>query len=435
MILPVLLAISNTASGLTLEELKLSFEVRREQIDKVKTDAAADLRSKYVVALERIKGKAQDSGDLEGVLLIKEEIDTVNAGKSPIPPLPAGISKEVQSMRKIFAKQVFAIEKKWAKDTVVATDKMAELLDKQVVSLTKAGNLEDAKNAKAYKDTLDADQDILSARALYQNVSNDGKSRAAMRIRRHGDNIEVLVSYDGRGKISMDSPITNVREKGSKGGGKADTAAKTLGEFVGAKGYTVDSYVSYHKVLDGEDVGQLVFGDTTRKLAEKADGERGVSVKIMPKRTNPHGSINQSLPGTANKGSFKISTRYFIPKENKALRGFWFVHGAGSAIGRKNFEKRGAWTADETSGESTHSSEQLVIQFLMEEGKTYVDAQDDMIIFGEFKVEQTKFSAYIVTIYDAKGEPVETSGDTQKTLVQNGELFITPRALERLLAK
>lgn len=62
-------------------------------------------------------------------------------------------------------------------------------------------------------------------------------SGPALQIRRASDNVEVDVSFDTNGVVSLDSPVTNVTEETS-GSSQGSTTATNLGEFVADAGYT-----------------------------------------------------------------------------------------------------------------------------------------------------------------------------------------------------
>jgi hypothetical protein len=74
-------------------------------------------------------------------------------------------------------------------------------------------------------------------------------SGPALQIRRASDNVEVDVSFDTNGVISLDSAVTNVTEETS-GSSQGSTTATNLGEFVADAGYTdVDSLGSADSAL------------------------------------------------------------------------------------------------------------------------------------------------------------------------------------------
>jgi len=62
-------------------------------------------------------------------------------------------------------------------------------------------------------------------------------SGPALQVRRESDNVEVDVSFDADGVVSLDSAVTNVTEETS-GSSQGSTTATSLGEFVANASYT-----------------------------------------------------------------------------------------------------------------------------------------------------------------------------------------------------
>jgi len=75
-----------------------------------------------------------------------------------------------------------------------------------------------------------------SAAYSLRKLSNS-YSGPVLQARRSGDNVEVDVSFDQNGVISLDSRVTNVPEETS-GADQGSTAAVNLGQFVADSGYT-----------------------------------------------------------------------------------------------------------------------------------------------------------------------------------------------------
>lgn len=75
-------------------------------------------------------------------------------------------------------------------------------------------------------------------------------SGPALQIRRATDNVEVDVSFDTNGVVSLNSPVTNVTEETSGSFTNLTTSATTLGEFVANASYTdADSLGSANSAL------------------------------------------------------------------------------------------------------------------------------------------------------------------------------------------
>ena len=250
----------------------------------------------------------------------------------------------------------------------------------------------------------------------------DGRSKPALRIRRYGDNIEVLVRYDARGKVSPDSPISNIEEKDKAIG---DTSAKVLGEFIGAKGFNVDSYVMFEKTFDDEDLAGVSTGaDAVSQPGEKVKGSVGMAFSIKEKAVNPTVLIPIRLPPKSVGGTSQMSFNYFIPDSNKAIAGFRITAG-GTQFGGKEFSTRGNWTKESASSESYSEASTVYLYFIFNPKNNKAKLHEDKIVIGSMKVEQVKFTAFIVQRLGENGVISEEFKDpaSQPKFATNGELL------------
>jgi hypothetical protein len=407
----------------TLGRLHKSFMERYDEANSKRDDQLRQLDQSYLAALLRQQDKAKASGKLDAVLPWVGEIQSIKTGANPLPDLAEGAPGELKQMRAKHAESRDRIIKSHAIAITGLADKMEQALKSQESELTKAGKIDEALAAKHMRETLAGDQAIRSAGDLLKLGGPAGTDRPALRIRRFGDNLEVLVLYDRSGKVSMDSPVQNVREE--TGGKKelGDTKAKVLGEFVGAKGYTVDPYNAYHQVFDGRDLGNFGLTEIVAEFQHEENDQKGVRLSLKPQPVNPHGSFGPILPPNAAKGTYRISTRYLVPKSNRAVSGFIFVHGIGSPIGGKKFEKNAKWTSEEVVGASSNDTGTLLFYLTMEDGAKAADAGNDSIVLGELKVEHIGFSAYLLSRIDSNGRPAETVTDPAKQplFISNGD--------------
>ena len=401
------------ASALTLEELEKSYDAKQSGIHLEKDKSLSRLNEGYLGALARIETKYQRAGHLDEVLLVKDEIKNISDGKWPLLALPKKISLEVAEPRKLYLKKRIKIEQNAARQTAETADKMLALLEKQAVNLTKKDDLQQALLARQIKADIESDTNLASARKLLVNVMTDGRSRPALRIRRYGDNIEVLVRYDMRGKVSPDSPVSNVEEKDKAIG---DTSAKTLGEFVGAKGFQVDPYLAFEKTFDDKDIAGVALARIDSNFGQKIDGITGVVLSPQKEAVNLYASFPASLPPISMAGTMRLTFDYYLPKTNKAIDGFSLVQGTsgGASLGGKVFSTQGKWISEAVSFVSVNEETRLLLYFHTPPGKKHEKLHEDKIILGKIKSEQIKFSAFIVQRLGANGVITETFEDPAK---------------------
>jgi hypothetical protein len=300
--------------------------------------------------------------------------------------------------------------------------KLEEVLKIQETELTKAGQIDDAIAAKQTRETLATTVGIDNLRELVKQGGLPGRAPPALRLRRYGDNLEVLVLPDRSGKVSMESPVQNVREETGEKKELGDTKAKVLGEFVGAKGYTADPYVSYHQIFNGKEAKGITLGELTPEFRHEVETQKGMKLSYELGAKNPHGAFPGILPPLPNKGSYRISTRFFVPKNNHAVSGILFVHaGGGKWVGGK-LESAGKWVTSEVSGESSSDSPTLLFYLTIRDGQTVVDAAGDYIVLGEIKVEHTRFSACLQKKFGPNGAILESNDDPlkQPLYISNG---------------
>ena len=381
--------------GLTLKELETSYESKCSEIRLEKTTALESLRESYLGALRRIEAKYQRAGRLDEVLLVKHEAAAIEKAQWPLKSLPKAISLETSAPRKIYLKKHIEIEQQAAKDLAGTADTMEKALDHQVADLTKSGDLAEAKLAQQIKAEIAKDPHITSARQLLKNVRTDGSSRPALRIRRAGDNIEVLVHYDMRGKIGPESPVSNVEESDKSIG---DTEAKNLGEFVGTEGYEVDPYVAMEKVFDKGELGDLTLTEVDSKLTTQYGESSGLALTLKEAAINPYISVPVTMTPTSTGGTTSITVRYFIPQSNKGITAFKFIQGlaGGSPFGGQMFDKTGKWEAQTIVSEPTSEESRLLLYLIRDATMKNTDLSGEPVVLGEIKIEQIAFTSYIV---------------------------------------
>ena len=409
--------------GDTLAQLQKSFLERYDEANATRDAQLQKLEASYLAALNREIEKTKATGRLEAVIPFVDEVEEVERASGELPALKDNTPPELRQMRGKYSQARTAILKKHAESLISLADKMKSALEAQEAALTKAGKIEDALTAKHMREGLENDAGVRDARAFLQFGTGSGLGRPAMQIRRFGDNLEVVVHYDRSGKISMTSPVSNVRESTEPGRELGDTKATTLGEFVGAKGSQADSRVVYHQVFDGNDMPGAVLSEIEAEYRQEVEEGRGVKLSYKDKAANPHASFGPILPTTNASGSYRITSRYYIPKSNRVLAGFMFVHGSGSAVGGTTLAESGKWVTGEVVSGATHESPDLLFYLSLAPGSKIEDAKGESIVLGELKVEHVAFSAWLVKNFDSLGNPVGEIADPAKQpqVARNGE--------------
>lgn len=412
--------------ALTLAELQKSFQVNRLKIEDAGATKHVALGQKYTAALEKTGKKFQKAGRLDDTLAIKGEIALVKSQTWPLPPLDKEAPFDLLSARKLYLKSYLMIQRETGKKLMASIGTMDKLLQKQVVSLTKANDLEGAQAAKKFWDDLNNDPKIKEYRALLERVRSDGSSSVGMRIRRPGDNLEVLALYDSSGKISANSKIENVVEISGGKNEKGETKAQTLGEFIGAKGYEVDPYIAIDKTFDDRTLDPINATSLETQFLKEDEGEKGVRLVSIVKPVNTHVSLGNCLPGLSEKGTYVVSARYFVPRTNAALKGIRFLQGVGVARPGSESQEIGKWDTLTFTATSSHELRNLLLYFVLDPKANKVQKAGDYVTLASVSVKHTAFSAYMVERFDRNGAVVESnlaSGE-QKQIAENGVVLI-----------
>lgn len=413
------------AVALTLDELQKSYTVKRLKILDAQEANLKKLRKNYSLALGRLQQKYQKAGRLDDALLSKNEIDLVTAKTWPMPPISENVPGDLMAGRKLYISSYIDFQKKGGHSLIQVAEKMEALLAEKVSSLTKAGNLEAAKRARAYQRTLESDPDLLEVRALIQRVGNDGSSPVALRIRRAGDDLEVEVRYDSSGKISLQSPVENVLEITGGKKEKGLTKAKTLGEFVGGKEFKVDPYVAFHKKFDDREVGPIGFSALETEFKKTALGEVGLKMRVAANPKNIYLSLGDCLPLLSEKGTFRVEIRYFIPKSNKYINGLKFSQaGVAGPIPGSLTTKTGKWESFTFDAVTRSENPRLLMYLNSKEPVPEPTLIGEFILLSQLTVTHQSMSAYCVQEFDRDGglDSRNLDAEKQPLFALNGSL-------------
>ena len=412
--------------ALTLGELEKSYEQKLSDVRLEKEKSLSDLNEGYLAALARIEAKYQKAGRLDEVILTKQEIKDLTDKKWPFNELPKKISFEVAAPRKIYLRKRLEIEQQAARKATDTADKMLAVLDKKAVDLTKEGDLQEALLARQIKAEIEADKDIVSARELLTNVMSDGTTLAVLRLRRFGDNVEVLVKHDARGKISMLSPIQNVQESDKSIG---DTTANNLGEFVGAKGFEPDPHTIFQQGDKDKQIGKihLIGINGNEEPMEKNPSALRLSLDI--KSVNPYVQFETRGPSTSAPGAVRARYQFLIPKSNKVLSGIMVTQG-GAHIAFADSSKPDFWNEVDGTGESRaeHKEGSVFLYLYRNPNSKAEDAAQDYVLIKDLHIEIVRFSAFLVERFDKNGTELERhdTPEKQPLFITNGNFVTAP---------
>ncbi|MEP4077643.1 hypothetical protein [Haloferula sp.] len=424
-IIPLLMvALMGSCLGDTIKDLENAYLARYDEANGKRKTQLEKLQDSYLTALKREMGKAQARGKLETVIPYRDEIQYVNDGKDPLPKLPAATNYQLKEMRGKFVEARQTIVKNHATSLIVLADKMVKVLEQREADFTKAGKIDEAIAARNVRETYGEDEEIQAARNLLKFAGGQEAAPAAVQLRRSGDNLEVLVRYDSKGKVSMDSPVENIREQTGKGEELGDTTATVLGEFVGAEGYEVDPWVAFHQVFDGDIPATFSLREMVGEPKSQEDEQVGLRLSYKVKATNPYVSLGPVLSPKSSPSAFKISCRYFVPESNQSLSGLSFVQSSGRPIGSGRLEERGKWAFGKLTGSPTSDSAVLLMYVTVGEGKKKTDIPEDYVTVGEIKIEHTSFTAHLHTRFGQSGAVEQRLDDPAKqpVVVSMGEL-------------
>lgn len=154
----------SAAMAADLGQLQQSFMARYDEANAERDKNLKRLEASYLGALERHMDKVRGSGELERVILIRDEIEVIEAGKDPLPALPEGTSRDLESMRSKYVDARSKVLKSHAEALLALSSKMEEALKIEESRLTKAGRIEDALAAKRMRETLASDAGVSAAR-------------------------------------------------------------------------------------------------------------------------------------------------------------------------------------------------------------------------------------------------------------------------------
>jgi hypothetical protein len=413
------------AGALTFEDLKVSFLSLRLKNENGFVTKADELKIKYLKALQNLQKSFQDQGSLDEALSVDQETKNLKLKGWPLPPLSAGGPASLEAARKIYVRQYLSHKKDVAKNMIEASEKMQQLLEKKIIELTKEGDLATAQKAKAYLAEIKVDVQINEYKALLKRVSDRGRSPAALRVRRFGDEVEVLVRFDTGGKISMDSPISNTIEITGGRKERGNTEAISLGEFLGAPKFnSFPAIVFDHTFEGGKDIPFQAIDIEVTPI--EFDDKKGISLTVSTVAANPMINLAKGkIPSVANSCKYRVSYEYLVPKSNKTVGALFIQQGHGFPIEDRVFRKNGSWHQAEITTFSKSENDFLRIFLSGPAGTQLAKTQNESIWLHSLQIEILSFAAFICEEFGESGESKIVYEDAQKQplFAKNGELI------------
>ncbi len=411
--------------GESLTELLASFKAHELRIQKTLETKTTKLGGSYQEALQKLQIKYQNGNRLNDALRVKKEITEVSQGKWPLTALRPTAPSGLISARKLFTKSYIRIQQEHGEALVKSADKMDKLLEKFATTLTKNGDLESALKVKAQQESLKIAPSIVGARQFLKRVGKSGGAKSAFRLRRQGDNIEVLVRYDTEGKVSFDSPIENVVEITGSKKEKGETSALRLGGFLGAEGFQGESFTVFDHKFDKEGLEPLVALDIDSGKVVEVDGKSGLILTINEKAKNPMISLPPgTLPPENVSSGFKITFEYLVPKSNRKVSGWSYQQGGGFPLGERTEGKIGKWKSEVVEGTSLSKFDFLRLYMSGSVGSKIADIRGDTLIVHSLRIEITRPAAFICESFGPSAESLgqSTKEVDQKIFALNGLL-------------
>jgi hypothetical protein len=168
----LLLICVTQACAQDLEILHRSFMGKYDQINTNREVRVESLTEGYLGALDRLKKQLQTTGQLDLVLQVQSEIESVRKDTWPLERLGEKANADLKALRTKFQDARDQADKDHANQLVGIVDRMEKLLSTQIVDLTKLGRIEDAKLAQKMKDDLANDEAIAEARITIKNKTS-----------------------------------------------------------------------------------------------------------------------------------------------------------------------------------------------------------------------------------------------------------------------
>ena len=103
------------SSALTVDELKVAYEVQILRVNQEKEESLDQLRKSYLKSLDKIEATYQKAGRLQDVLLLRKEKKLIESKKWPMPGLGKDTPANLKNGRRLYERAQTERERKAAK--------------------------------------------------------------------------------------------------------------------------------------------------------------------------------------------------------------------------------------------------------------------------------------------------------------------------------
>lgn len=163
--MPLWMGLVLSSPAADLAELQASYEQRGKEAKEECQIGLNRLRASYREALLRHLEKVKASGKLELVLPVSEEISAVEQREDGfLPALPEQVDEGLAKMRDAYETAGEKLRLKRSQALVELANTMDEALAKREADWIRAGDIEEAKQARAVRDGLAKDPELVAAR-------------------------------------------------------------------------------------------------------------------------------------------------------------------------------------------------------------------------------------------------------------------------------
>jgi hypothetical protein len=160
------LFLAQSALSNPLETLQRSYSERVGTADAEHDHRLERLAAGYIAALERQIEVTQRGGNLEEVLILKQEIEALKAPKPVLQELPQSVTQPLRKLRETYQEAVATSAMDHAAKRVHLADRMAKALKDLEVQQTKDGKIEVALATRMALKELAEDPEVMAARKI-----------------------------------------------------------------------------------------------------------------------------------------------------------------------------------------------------------------------------------------------------------------------------
>jgi hypothetical protein len=169
MSLMLFLALESLSNAQPLEQFQRGFTEDCVRLGQERDQDLDKMAANYINALRDLGEKAKQSGNLDAVLPVRDEIAAVEGSKWPLPLLGKTAPKRLRELRDTYIEERGKLEKEHSRRLSELVAKTTELLKQREVELTKAGDVDGAIAAREMARLISSD-------AMLQRVKDAAKN-------------------------------------------------------------------------------------------------------------------------------------------------------------------------------------------------------------------------------------------------------------------